>query len=330
MGGNIFKNKVNIGRISTKDLEENYKPKLKSLLDKLFSKYSFLPYIKEKKDHGDIDVLVDVCSFLKPASNSELTVKECIVQQLSKEGISDFNLNGNTLSFLFNDQQVDLMLSSEHSFNWELTYYSYNDLGGLIGTLLHNVGLSYGYLGLYYKQYNENKSDLLKTHYLSLCVEDVFKILQLDINVVKNGFETYKEMFDYLYSSPLFDSSLFCFENMTNKKRSRPLKRNTYQLASQYYKTLPLKVSFGFNVFSFFDKLEKDCEKIVKEVLVKKDYDSIINGFILMSLSDKFKENFNLIKDFKQKMSNKHFHLTSHTLTHEVLLKEVSEYLSTL
>lgn len=324
MGGNIFKNKSRFGRMSTEELESFYKPKLIPLLNSISSQYSFLPYIKEKEDHGDIDVLV-VVDLLD--SNYKTKIEQTLIDQ----GIVEFNSEKNMLSFLFKDVQVDLIFTSIQSFNWKLLYYSHNDFGGLIGTILSPHNIKYSVNGLYYNQYYGMNSVKLKTHFLTDSLSDLFNLLQLSLDKPLNqGFNTYKEMFDYLYECPFFDSSLFVFENMTNKKRTRAIKRNTYQLAVKYYQTLPLKITNLLDPFLSFDFLEEDCEKVVKEYSIRKDYDSIINGFVLISLSNKFKENPKLIGDFKQKMLNKYFHFTYHTLTKDLLEKEVSEYLLNL
>ena len=184
-----------------------------------------IPYIKEKQDHGDIDLIVSSVDFnkLKTVLSKHFVVKTTATDMFS---------------ILYKGVQVDLIYIPERFVDYATNYFSWSDLGNLIGRLARPLGFKHGHNGLrYLLMYNTTK---IKEYCLSNNFEDILNILGLNTTVYKNGFDTYKEMFDFVISSPYFDKNLFLFENLNNKNRVRDKKRKTYNMFLEYLDTIEI------------------------------------------------------------------------------------------
>ena len=207
MGGNVFEGAV---RITSVEMEE-LRNELSYFLRVNNIPHYFIKSVSEKKDHGDIDVLVD-CDF------GQLTAKLSFNYPTSR--------SGDCLSHLYRGKyQVDFIKSKIHEFKIAALFYDFNDFGNIIGRILKWNGYKLTPHGLYYTYRDDNfKTDIL----LSLDITSVFEILQLDINPYMYCFDTFEQMFEFVASCPSFGTEPYQFENLTANNRIRDRKRKTY------------------------------------------------------------------------------------------------------
>lgn len=138
MGGNAFPNYC-LARLNAEDyviISNEIVNRLRSNFpDSLFE---VIPSYRSKDSFGDLDILY--CSDVPRDS-----LKNCISPV-------DYVYNGDVSSFAveINDQlfQVDLIKSPRVSFDFALSYFSYNDLGNLLGRVFRRGGLKLGHRGL--------------------------------------------------------------------------------------------------------------------------------------------------------------------------------------
>lgn len=223
MGGNLLQGR----RIS----REEYEILSKEIVEHLNGFQIYIPHtVFEKDSFGDIDLL------LKDSSQ----VFSC-QRKLESLGY-EITSTGNTFSFLYKGVQIDILPCDKNGFDYFFNYYSWNDLGGLIGVLTKQLKLSSGFLGLIYKHYEQN--NYIGSIVVSLDYKDTLRLLKLDCDKYNQGFKTYEEMFEWLYESPYFDSKAFDLSSLNNKNRARNQKRKVYMLFLDWLKSKKLKNSF--------------------------------------------------------------------------------------
>lgn len=279
MGGNIFDNTK---RATKEEYFNIYIPEVSTLLYSVgITDFRIIPAIGEKEDFGDLDIVVD---------NTPHTLSK--IHKITEQFPSVYN--SDYVSFRYKDFQVDLIRIPILSLDYSVKYYSYNDLGNLVGRLAKaNFGIKHGHLGLYFPQFSKDGMRILNNHLLSLDFNTILEMLQLDVNKYQQGFNTYKEMFDFVISSPFFIPEIFAFENLNNKNRVRDRKRKTYNMFLKYLDTLNLPASNipkltdqekESKILTLFPSLKTQLNKykILEErsILLK----SKINGYIVQDI----------------------------------------------
>lgn len=141
----------------------------------------FVPkWIRDKEDFGDLDIVVET-----PVDNE-------VFKNIFKA--EKFNSNGPCFSIVYKDFQVDFIKHSPEDFESSMNYYCYNDLGNLIGRLAQRFNLKFGPDGLRYTYYTGVKSEMN----VSKDINMILSFLDLDVNKFHQGFETRKELFDFI------------------------------------------------------------------------------------------------------------------------------------
>ena len=217
MGGNVFKD-GSTRRYSAEEYESlvtRIVPLIKQLTIPYF--WEIIPAYKGKESFGDLDALI-VPAF-----------------PLSKAYLNDlFGSNGNVVhngdvwSLVFEELQIDLIVTNMDEFSAALDYFSYNDYGNLRGKIIHKFGLKFGHNGLTLPVRSEN-------HVLGNVVlsRDPYKINSL-FGFKPRAFDTLEEMFEDVIASYFFSPELFAWENMNAVARVRDKKRDTYQKFLKY------------------------------------------------------------------------------------------------
>lgn len=273
MGGNVFKNNYTVVRLEEKEYTK-YCDNLSFILKDLgITLFHFTRSVSEKRDHGDLDVIV-----LDTPTNYSAIRSFFHEYPTSK--------NGDVFSVLFNSFQIDFIFTPEKYFNYSCNYFDWNDLGNLIGRLSKSLGFKHGHNGLYYIQ--RIGDHYKKEHILSYNFSDIIKILKLNPVKFKEGFSTYKELFDFIIESPYFDKEKFKLENLNNTNRVRDRKRKTYNLFLKYVEDIdkkPIvildKYQFVCSFFPTLDlKVKLDCELYYQKIQVNK----ILDGRFIISL----------------------------------------------
>lgn len=304
MGGKLFEAEGAV-RISTDEYNVMYVPLLTDLLNKFQLRFNFIQFYENKQDQGNINILVNH-STIVPGNTAEALVslnpnrKEVVVKALRELGYK-VKINSNVVSFLFDKRlQVDLLFTKTALYDYALQYYSFNDLGGLIGRLSRGLTLKHGCNGLSYVLYNADKSKKLGDFLLTSNHDETLQILDLNVLRFKAGFKSLEEIFEYVTSSKYFGLNGFIIDDMPSKDRHRDKKRNTFIKFEEYCVTnkdnlqktsphLPLnKLEFLYSLFPF---LKGEVEAALKKEEETKLIATKFNGRILMELFEDFKKN---------------------------------------
>lgn len=119
--------------------------------------------------------------------------------------------------------QVDFIKTTPELFYFAIGYFSFNDLGNLIGRVAHRMGLKFGHDGLWLvlREGDHVYADIRITN-------DYVAALRF-LGYDKRGqFHTMEDIFQYVTTSRYFSRDLFPLEHRNTKARMRDSKRPTY------------------------------------------------------------------------------------------------------
>ena len=112
-----------------------------------------IPAYRAKDTFGDLDVIVEKEKVLVPGDGHAALRAFAEAHGFARA----FKSNGDILSYDHRNSenetvgfQVDLILTPAAEFDITLAYFSFNDLGNLIGRTAHKMGFTYGHRGLVY------------------------------------------------------------------------------------------------------------------------------------------------------------------------------------
>lgn len=240
MGGNALKN-TTTRRLSKQEFEQ-VSATVVAQLKQTFpqARVDVIPAYFSKPDFGDLDVLVTTEGLLANGGRNEL-------RKLAQETFfsTDMYPNGDVLSFDYRasaDQtepgfQVDVISMREESYDYALNYFSFNDLGNLIGRTAHKAGLSHGHDGLWY--YLREGTYLFKSILLTRDYDVALKFLGYSPERFHTGFNDLVEIFEYVSTSEFFSAEIFDLENRNAAARVRDKKRKTYSEFLKYVEAHP-------------------------------------------------------------------------------------------
>ncbi len=171
----------------------------------------------DKVDFGDMDILI--------LNNGNLGLIADKLNEVFKP--KQIKSNGNCYSFDYKDLQIDLILITP--INWETAkcFYSWGDLGNLMGKISHQLGLKYGWDGLKYTHYVDGRK--LGTLYVSRNIPKIFCFLGLEYKTFLRGFNNPEEMFKYVMTSKYFNPRIFSMDNLRHRDKQRNKKRQGYK-----------------------------------------------------------------------------------------------------
>ena len=108
-------------------------------------------------------------------------------------------------------------------------YFSYNDLGNLLGRIYHRMGFKFGHLGLRYLiRDEENFSHILDEVLITPDFRAALAFAGYDYRRWKAGFDTLEDIFRYAVSIPLATRVIFRLDETNHQARVRDKKRLTY------------------------------------------------------------------------------------------------------
>ena len=206
MGGNLFET----SRVSP----ERYNQITKSVLEKLScDSMKVVPHFKDKSSFGDLDIVCPFgVGFAKDLIDRVFNNPKCSV-------------NDSVISFLYMDFQIDVICMSPLYFEMALAYFSYNDLGNILGRIFHKMGLKFGHSGLIYPVRIDS---IVGEVLVSRDMRMILAYLGLGPGRWKKGFDTLDDIFLYVSKSKYFDPDIFDPEiNAHNRKKNA--KRTTFQ-----------------------------------------------------------------------------------------------------
>ena len=271
MGGNIWKHQSRALDLA------HYKQVEATVLNDLASyeiEHRAIPYLQNKQYFGDLDIVVNKEDMAKLGQYIDLAY--------------DYSFKTKSVySCLFgNHFQVDFILVDSGSLDFACNYFSYNDLGLMLGKLAKNLHVTFGFQGLFYKHSSVSGSHLGVTM-LTQDYSEALSILGLDPARFKEGFNSEVKMFEYVLSSPYVDTSRLQFDGMSNKDRVRDKKRLNYNRFLHHINSLDIVRSFDKDsktVFEYFPQLEEIHANLVsehnhKEFVAKKFNGSLVHKY---------------------------------------------------
>ena len=271
MGGHALKNTL-IKRI---DLA-NYK-RIKEYISKLLESEGYtISEIKEtpgKESFGDLDLLY--------LTKTNQDIRQSIIKLFNPNEIVS---NGNVCSFDFDEFQIDLIkCTSLASLQFAKFYFSYGDVGGILGRICSAYGLKFGHDGLHAVLfentiYPEIAFDVNK-HFNQILLSDnpenVCAFLGLDWAVYSAGLTNVHDIFDWIILSKYFNTEIFTVFNHENIKRlhARPM----YIQFIEHIGINTNKINRGFQLLGnqqseaikYFDKYDI-LVQIMKDLDIKK------------------------------------------------------------
>ena len=285
MGGNVFKFQYDVVRLSAESYFETVR-QVKTLLDGIQSglAYHDVQAMYEKTDFGDMDLVVN--------TNDPEQI------QLHSEYLSNLGYpvsrNGDVLSFLYHNFQIDLIFIPTESFDYACNYFAWNDLGNIVGRLSKKLGFKHGHSGLWYIQ--RDYDVVVKEYLLSADYLTILGILGLDVEHFKKGFNNSLEMFEWAGKSPYFDPEIFKFENLNHINRVRDRKRKVYNELVKWstevwkpdpnvtYLTPPAKEDRRAFVLNLYPEIAQPIFALELELSLQREASKKFNGKIVMEL----------------------------------------------
>lgn len=243
MGGNFRHSEAPTLPTADRISVDVYENAINEIDDKLFwdselFRWAFPHQIGEKEDFGDIDILIP-SNEMEAARNSigTLTWKnpetgESYLKQLTHPESQDsfmitYEFRGTTYNI-----QVDLIPTNSETFDFAFGYFSYNDLGNLIGRVAHRRGFKFGHDGLWYIHRRGDR--VIGEYRFPLTFAQALEELGFDALQWAMGFDSYEDAFNWVKNSKYFDPSAFPLEHRNHRSRTRDAKRKTYMMFLQW------------------------------------------------------------------------------------------------
>ena len=289
MGGNALKN-CKTRRYTAEEYHALKALITTKLITKLglISRAQTIPAYRHKESFGDMDVLYSTYD------DRPLTVDDVkYVFPDSKEIIR----NTDTISFEYNELQIDLIHSKSVSFDYAYSYFSWNDLGNLIGRIAHKFGLKHGHRGLTLPL--RDGDNLFDEVVLTYDHSRALQFLGFDSTHFSNGFDSLEQIYNYVVCNKYFNPEIYKLENLNTIARTRDKKRPTYNGflkfcsdidANQCYQYEKDKTTYLSKIFSMFPECIPTFNDIMKEIALQKLVKEKFNGNIVSeytSLKDK-------------------------------------------
>lgn len=308
MGGNALKNTVT--RRHDKDEFDAKTIKIISRLNQYghFYRKDVIQAYREKDTFGDLDILY--------STFDDRCLDVDSVKQMFPES-KEIARNTSVISLEYEELQVDLIWSAQHLIDYASSYFSFNDLGNLIGKTAHRFGLKHGHGGLTLpvRDGNHGLGEIL----LTADHDRALRFLGYDHETFNAGFDNLEEIFQFATSSNFFDPNAYAFENLNAVARIRDRKRSTYNSFLKYLETQTKEPKLIFpedksehleTIFLNFPDVLPDYVALMQELAAQRYLKTRFNGEIVHSVTHlQGKELGELMKVLKRE-----FRLQPHTL----------------
>lgn len=227
MGGNALK-QCKTRRYAA----DEYFPFEKAVLNQLRADFpdrriEAIPAYRSKPSFGDMDVLFQ-------SDNFNVQLVDYLTRTFASKQVVQ---NSNVYSFEHQEFQVDLILTPEKHFQTSLNYFSYNDLGNLLGRISHSMGLKLGHDGLSYSW--RDGDYMFATLELERDWRVILPVLGYSYDRWNKGFDSLKDIFEFAVSSPFFNKDIYLLHNRNHTSRVRDAKRKTYMEFLQWLEEAP-------------------------------------------------------------------------------------------
>jgi len=305
MGGNAL-NSVITERKTTEQFDRIASEIIPILEQGLGTEIHIVTSYHTKETHGDMDIMIKITHELH---NKGINLRD-FVQTNFKPG--QIFTNGSIFSFDYDQFQIDIIPIKESIWDVAIKFFDYDPTGNLMGKSAHRFGLKYGWNGLIYPFRNFN-GRLSHDIVLSTDNKEIFEFLGYDYERFQSGFDTLKEIFEYIISGKYFDYSIFLMENLNHIDRKRNKKRKSYQEFLEYVENRGIKDTYEFSKdkSTYIELIHQSFPKVgllerIKE-LSKKDAENQelnekFNGRLIMNIYPDLtgKELGNMITNFQK------------------------------
>lgn len=310
MGGNATKH-LGTERINKKEYISAYN----KIADLLFyhsdesARFCDIPYYFSKEDFGDMDLISTV-----PRDVFDKLLKSCDKFEIVGRVNYSYALLDKETGKSF---QLDYVYIAPETFDVAKNYFSFNDLGNFIGRISSAHNFKVGFDGLFKyvkpnyrdeKGFNKSFEDIKRTSDrmeipLSQNWAEMLDFLGFDTERYRKGFETKKEIFDFVINSKYFNPDYFLFQNRTGTGVRRDKKRSTYSEFLSYLE----ECDFSNRKFMEYGEVNKELNDKAKQLfpfLVNKKRNIMKQYFTQKHLQAR------LNKDKIEKVMKKYFGLT--------------------
>ncbi|OCH91859.1 hypothetical protein OBBRIDRAFT_825069 [Obba rivulosa] len=308
MGGNAFK--VHLPNASFQRMSPRVyytlKAALKTRLLKCYDVVETPAEAPEKPDHGDIDFLV---AYPRPGLTDN-TLQEQMKSRYSimQPGFRTSNFAIPLHAFLPELLHADAKGAPSNAPETEeycqadvhvcpdkdtldrlLFVQSYGDMMQILGIMARGIGLSFGQNGL--KLADPLPTSPPMTFYLSISLSHILDFYGLNIDRWRQGFNTQRELFNWVISSRLFDAHRIMQYSDAQTSKAKLLKdRMIYQNFIIYIKEqLEAGAAAGLNIgvedaLRFFGK-EVEYNAVLENDRARRRAKELLNGVMLQELT---------------------------------------------
>ena len=284
MGGNALKEYGTI--VLSKENYDRVSIDIKSLIKRHYpDKFCDVISAYRKKDYfGDCDILIE----------SSINKDELLDKIRSVYGDIPYKKNGNVLSIGIPHQnfffQVDLISEHSEHMHFSYCYFSYNDLGNLIGRIAHKLGLKFGHDGLFAVVRDGNYKNNIR---LTVDYKEAIEYLGFSYDRYMMGFDDLEDIFNFVIKSQYFNKEIYLLENRNHIARTRDKKRKTYMEFLRWINIQKNLTEYQFDddkklyikqALEFFGKTD-EYEKILSSLEEKRKISNKFNGLIVSELT---------------------------------------------
>jgi len=289
MGGTaLSKPSVRLQRKEFESVRDSVVNQLRSAFSAVTINY--IPYYLEKESFGDLDILTNT-----PLGAPDVASAINAVEFKRNSSVVSYGVTTSSGQF-----QVDVIYADAVFYDFALNYFSYNDLGNLIGRIAHASCFKFGHKGLaYVVREPDNADHVLDELIVTRNFDEALLFLGYDPVLFHNPetFKTTTDIFEFAGNNPYFSADIFQLHNRNAVSRIRDKKRKTYTDFLLYLtddsviKSLPnfdyseenktkhreKMLNNSFKLFpSFLHQYRETMEALEKRQLVKQKFNATI------------------------------------------------------
>ncbi|WP_434717162.1 hypothetical protein P5X00_35555 [Paraburkholderia sp. A2RO-4L] len=201
-----------------------------------------IPAYRTKADFGDCDILITSAGYDPHKAAAALDAVEVVRNgPVTSVGVVVRDELPGTDGNVF---QADLIAIEPEAFDYALGYFSFNDLGNLVGCTAHRAGLSHKHNGLWF--YVRDGDYKFRDICLTRDYDVALRFLGYDPAQFHAGFEQLEDIFEYVAGSTFFNRDIFLLENRNAKSRIRDRKRRTYMEFLKWCEARPELTAYAY------------------------------------------------------------------------------------
>jgi len=284
MGGSIFnKEGIQARRIDSEEFNDISFEICANVLGSIFKKCNVVKSYQKKISHGDVDFLV---SEPRDTYNNwkEQIINHYYIKQFSTHSAS----NGDEVSILFRGVQCDFRIIKPSFWDSSVFFCNYDPSSNALGRIARWLGVRFGYRGLVYPVYTENRQAKLDEIIISSNSVSICEFFGLNYN---DNFVEKEDIFNYIVSNKFYGIDCFKEENWDNATRTRNRKRKVFcEFIEWVHK---------YHDYNKIDFLTKDNVN---------EYIPMFEKFFSINLTDQInssREKFKLNKELSNKFNGK-------------------------